>query len=168
MIEKTKKYAFDCHQSINQLYDGKPYSFHLEMVVEIANNFIFYIPEKDRDIVISGCYIHDCIEDTGVDWNDVMIHTNVKIANLSNVLATKSKGTRKERFSDEYYKGIRKEKYAIFVKLCDRIANVKQGLVNGKPILDMYKKEHKHFKEMLYDNYEYQKMWDYLDFLISK
>jgi len=166
MIEKTKKYAFDCHQSINQLYDEKPYSFHLEMVVEIANNFIFYIPEKDRDVVISGCYIHDCIEDTGVDWYDVMIHTNVKIANLSCALATKLTGNRKERFSNEYYKGIREEKYATFVKLCDRIANVEYSVKSdNQNLFKMYKKEYNHFKEMLYTD-EYEDMWNYLDSLM--
>ena len=168
MIEKTKKYSFDCHKSINQLYDGKPYSFHLEMVVDVAKHFIYYIPVEKRDIVISGCYVHDCIEDTGVDWYDVMDHTNIEIANLSYVLATKSKGTRKERFTDEYYKGIRETQYATFVKLCDRIANVQHGLNNKKPILDMYKKEHKHFKEMLYVKDEYRNMWNLLDYLIKQ
>lgn len=166
LIEKSRKYAFDCHSTINQLYDDHPYSYHLEMVVDCAKKYIYYIPINKRDIVISGCYVHDVIEDCKINWKSVMKETNFEISILSRVLAT-GEGTRKERFSDDYYNGIKNTKYATFVKLCDRIANVQQGLINKNPVLNMYKKEHEHFKEMLYVAGEYEDMWKELDDLLS-
>ena len=168
--EIAKKHAIACHRMMFHKYDeDKDYEFHLSMVRDVAEFFKDYIPEEDRDMVFSAIWEHDTLEDCELVCSEVDLRklTSYSIQLIVRAVTT-GKGTRKERFSDEYYKGIRKEKYATFVKLCDRIANVKQGLVNGKPILDMYKKEHKHFKEMLWDKYEYRKMWDYLDFLISK
>lgn len=167
--EISKKHAYQCHYLTNHKYDGdREYSFHLNMVREISEFFKHHISKKDRDDVFSAIFEHDTLEDCKIicSFEDLKRETNSRIASIVKAVTT-GEGTRKERFTDEYYKGIRETKYATFVKLCDRIANVRYGLDNNESIVKMYKKEHEHFKKMLYVQGEYEEMWNLLDHLIS-
>jgi hypothetical protein len=59
---------------------------------------------------------------------------------------TNEKGkNRKERANDKYYEGIRNTPGAVFVKLCDRIANVQYSKMTGSRMFEMYKKENDDF-----------------------
>lgn len=84
------------------------------------------------------------------------------IAELAYACTNEKGRTRQERANDKYYEGIRNTKYATFVKLCDRIANVEYSLSTKNRMFDMYKKEQKHFRDMLYTD-EYKEMWEYLE-----
>jgi hypothetical protein len=80
---------------------------------------------------------------------------------------TNEKGrTRAERANDKYYQGIVDYRYAKFVKMCDRIANVYHSFIKGSGMFIKYQKEHKNFKEKLYDPY-FQEIWDYMDKQVS-
>jgi len=46
MIEKAKEYAIKCHTDTCHYYDTHLYSYHLQMVVDVANKFIHLIPER--------------------------------------------------------------------------------------------------------------------------
>ena len=170
-IEKiAKKHAIACHRMMNHKYDGdKDYEFHLSMAIKIGKFFEDNIPEKDRGIVFAAIWSHDTLEDCQLlcSFSDLTKLLGSQVSFIVKSVTTGT-GTRKERFTDEYYKGIRETQYATFVKLCDRIANVQHSLNTKKPILDMYKKEHKHFKEMLYMKDEYRNMWNLLDYLIKQ
>jgi hypothetical protein len=74
---------------------------------------------------------------------------------------------RDERAGEAYYDGLKSIKYGEFYKLCDRIANVKNGLKNGGRMVDGYKKEYPHFKEQLKNDPQYNEMWEYLERLVS-
>ncbi len=67
---------------------------------------------------------------------------------------------------DYIYEEIKNTKYATFVKLCDRIANVTYSKESKSSMFNKYKKEHEHFKEMLY-TLEYKPMWEHLDKLFE-
>ena len=161
MLEKSKEYALQCHISTNHFYDDKPYEFHLEMVVSVAKKFIHLIPEKYRDIVLSACWLHDSIEDTRQTYNDVISKTSTQVAEIVYALTNEKGKTRKERASDKYYEGIRNTEFAIFVKMCDRIANVEYSLSKGSNMIDMYKKENPYFISKIYDE-KYDEMFKYL------
>jgi hypothetical protein len=83
---------------------------------------------------------------------------------------------RKERANDKYYEGIRNTPGAVFVKLCDRIANVQYSKMTGSRMFEMYKKENTEFIKELgligdgveYPGHEYYKMYKYLDNLLYK
>ena len=167
MFEKiAKEHAFKCHSDINHLHDkDKPYSTHLEMVRKIAEKYKHHIPEKDRDEVFSAIYEHDSLEDCPVTFEELSKLLNNRIATIVYAVSTGT-GTRKERFNDAYYKKINDTEYAKFVKLCDRIGNVKQAVISGNDIYKMYKKESQYFKEMLYVKGEYEDMWEELDFYL--
>jgi len=40
IIAKAKNYASNLHAERNLTYDGKPYSFHLEMGIDASDKFI--------------------------------------------------------------------------------------------------------------------------------
>lgn len=135
LIKNIRERAAATHAAVNQFYDDtKPYSYHLNMVADLAMKYADYVCTDAKDYLplVFGAYFHDSIEDARLTYNDV-----VKIAReymddaRSHVAAeivyalTNDKGrTRAERAGEKYYAGIRCTPYAPFVKLCDRMANM--------------------------------------------
>jgi (p)ppGpp synthase/HD superfamily hydrolase len=152
MLEKNKKFAINAHENVNHLYGNRPYSFHLNMVVEVAQEFLHHIPEEDRDVVLSACWLHDTIEDCRLTYNDILKVAGLQIAEIVYALSNEKGQTRKERANDKYYQGICETPYARFVKLCDRIANVKHSLTEHSKMFLMYQKENKNFTAQLFKN----------------
>lgn len=79
-------------------------------------------------------------------------------------LCTEDKGrNRAERKSDVWYHAIKKNDLAVFVKLCDIIANVKYSLLTNSSMFKKYKAEYNQkVKPMLYTE-QYKDMFNYLD-----
>jgi len=161
MIEKAKKYAIDCHEKTEHLYDGKPYVIHLQMVFDTANKFIYLVPKEQRENVLAACWVHDVIEDCRQTYNDVKKATNEEIAELAYALTNEKGRTRHERANDKYYEGIRQTPFAIFVKVCDRISNYEYSKKQGSKMTEVYEKEMGGFIEQLYDA-RYEEMFNYL------
>jgi (p)ppGpp synthase/HD superfamily hydrolase len=159
--ENAKHFAVNHHQATNHFYDGLPYEFHLNMVVETAKKFIHFVPERQRDVVLAACWAHDTIEDTRVTYNDVKSALGEEVAEIVYALTNEKGRTRKERANEKYYDGIRETPYAGFVKICDRIANAEYSKNQQTTMLDKYKEEFEYFEHRLY-NELYHDMFDYL------
>ena len=144
-------FAIKAHSDTNHLYDGKPYSVHLAMVAYYAQKYIEYVPEEYRDDVISACWLHDTIEDTRNTYNDIKKISCEFIADIVYAVTNEKGKNRKERANDAYYKGIRETPFAVFVKLCDRLANVKYSLDTNSRMLDVYRKENYEFINKLFN-----------------
>jgi (p)ppGpp synthase/HD superfamily hydrolase len=161
MLEKIKSFAIKAHENVNHLYGNRPYAFHLNMVVEAAQAFIHHIPEADRDTVLAAAWLHDTIEDCRLTYNDIVELAGTPIADIVYALSNEKGKTRKERANDKYYEGIRHTPYARYVKLCDRIANVKHSQSEQSPMFAMYQKENENFVSKLFHEdvliYEYEK-----------
>lgn len=161
--ELCKKY----HYSTAHFYDKKPYIYHLDMVYEVAYKYKHLLPERYTELVFIACYTHDLIEDCRFTYHDVRKQFGGIVAEITYAVSTEKGKTRKERANEKYYDGIRNTQYATFVKLCDRIANVRHSKdTQGHSKFEMYKDEHKYFSDMLYSD-EYKEMWDELDELLS-
>lgn len=179
---KVFHFAAKAHADVNHYYNDGPYAYHLQAVGNVAIKFKHLIPKEDQDSVIQACYCHDLIEDTRLNYNDVkskISNLNIdyvadsKLDNHSKLVAdivyavTNEKGrNRKERANDKYYQGIRETKYATFVKLCDRIANMQYGKSINSSQYKMYCKEWLHFKASLWDSLSmelYKEMFDYIE-----
>lgn len=168
MLEETSKnYSINCHSSVNHFYDDLPYSYHLEMVNKIAKKFIHLIPEKDRDLVLASTWAHDLIEDCRVTYNNVKEILTEDVADIVYALTNEKGKTRKERANEKYYLGIKETKYATFVKLCDRIANVQFSKQNGSSMFNSYKKEFEEFENFLYEE-QYSEIFEFLKSLINE
>jgi (p)ppGpp synthase/HD superfamily hydrolase len=145
------KWILDQHTGTNHMYDTYlPYEFHLRMVVESAKKYLDLLlvvdrEESFRDGVILGAWGHDLIEDTRVSYNDVKERLGHVAAEIIYSVSNEKGKNRKERANDKYYEGIRNTPGAVFVKLCDRIANVQYSKMTGSRMFEMYKKENDNF-----------------------
>ncbi len=173
-LQETKEYFYHLHDiECNQKYNKTlPYSFHLEMVAHQANKFNHCLPnryEKSRpqnkysdkliwDEVITGCLGHDSIEDARITYNDLVTQFGDIAAEIIYACT--------EVHSIEYYEYLAKNDLAIFVKLCDIIANVTFSILSNSSMYNKHKKEHEKTRQYLYKE-QYKSMFDHLDKLFS-
>jgi (p)ppGpp synthase/HD superfamily hydrolase len=136
-LEQIRSMAHQIHESVNQFYDGdKPYGYHLDMVAKevYAYGHLVLVGEADLLPLFMGAWFHDSIEDARVSYNDVkkialklgLTEEQAFMASEIVYALTNEKGrNRKERAGKRYYEGIRNTPYAPFVKMCDRMANIR-------------------------------------------
>jgi (p)ppGpp synthase/HD superfamily hydrolase len=163
LVLLCRDYAVERHKRTNHYYDHHPYSFHLEMVVAAAEKFIHLIAPQDRDKVLGACWAHDVIEDTRATYNNVKDAIGVEVADIVYALTNEKGRTRAERANDKYYAGIRANYWAIFVKCCDRIANMEYSMNHAQNgMIATYRREYAHFKLMLVHP-DFKALFDLLD-----
>lgn len=160
LIEKAKAYGIKCHFDVNQKYDGdKPYSHHLEMVYEYAKKYSYLLTDEySIELAFASAWTHDVIEDARQTYNDVVKELGVDIAEITYALTTEKGKNRQERANSAYYAGIRQIKCAVFIKICDRLANVSYSKKTDSRMLEVYSKEHEHFYNELY-SVDFNDMW---------
>ena len=136
-LEQIRSMAHQIHESVNQFYDGdKPYGYHLDMVAKevYAYGHLILVGEDELLPLFMGAWFHDSIEDARVSYNDVkkialklgLTEEQAFMASEIVYALTNEKGrNRKERAGKRYYEGIRNTPYAPFVKMCDRMANIR-------------------------------------------
>jgi (p)ppGpp synthase/HD superfamily hydrolase len=163
-----------------------PYEFHLRMVNQVAQDFkhllddeLDYFSGKEtvrhdenkvtlRTACLRATWGHDLIEDCRVSYNDVMNVLGQEAADIVYAVTNEKGKNRHERANEKYYKGIYETPGAVFVKLCDRIANLQYSKMTKSRMYNMYKKENNNFIESLYsEGHHTQPMWDYLTNLFN-
>lgn len=177
-LKAIKERASKLHESVNQTYGGKPYSHHLCMVAETMDRHIEELNNPNYElykVLYFASMFHDSIEDARLTYNDVakiaLKYMNLDDATWATEIVyalTNEKGrTRKERANEKYYKGIRDTPYAPFIKICDRIANMKHSKEVGNRMFHTYKKELPEFLNSIYDERTPQGILDELKSLVS-
>lgn len=160
IVTKIRTAAWALHEQVGQTYDKTlPYGHHLSMVADSALQYGHIVVAREEDIlpIIFGAYYHDSMEDARLTYNNVrqtgeqyMTAEQALMAAEIVFALTNDKGrTRAERAGERYYAGIRATPYAPFVKLCDRLANMRyshsgSGAVN-QHMLEVYCTEWPHF-----------------------
>lgn len=163
----------------NQYYqNGIHYSKHLK---ETVQNAITYWPLKDiPDHIIIGAAGHDLIEDARTTYHDIIklvteygFSKDCALESAEIVYAcTDEKGRdRSSRHSDSYFEELAKNRDAVFVKLCDLLANVTASVlsssVQGLHYSTLYKSEFNNVKKWLYKAGEYDSLWKLLEWLLK-
>lgn len=159
MTSIARDYAVLQHGS--QLYDGRPYDYHLAAVVAVLVRFGHTEPEFR-----AAAWLHDVVEDTGVSIEDIVASFGPRVGELVWAVSSEPGKNRKERNAATYPK-TRATKGGVTLKLADRIANVEHSLHGDGRLLGMYKKEHPVFREALYEKGVADKMWVHLDELLA-
>lgn len=172
MNHKIISYALKAHESVNQLYDDKPYAVHLAMVIHYAYTYLHLIPENLRQPVIDACWLHDTMEDCRKTYNDILKATEDKLVTEIVYAVCNEKGkNRKQRANGKYYKGIRETPGAIWTKCFDRFANIKYSKALRSSMWDKYVFEHEDFIKSLFPDENskipYQSMITDLDKLVN-
>ena len=160
-----------CHENTNHMYDEYiPYHFHLRMADRVGGQFEHLLDgtcdlqtgktreelEHTRIGFVSlrmacrkAIWAHDTIEDTRENFNSVSKHLGQDAAEIVYAVTNEKGKNRAERANEKYYAGIVATPGAVFVKLCDRIANVQYGKMTGSSMYEKYSKENAHFIKSL-------------------
>lgn len=157
-VERAKLVAQRVHA--NQYYDIYPYMYHIESVVNVAKSIY-----GDNEDIISGCYLHDSMEDGDLSYNDIKKAFGIQVAEIVYAVTDELGRNRKER-KEKTYPKIRADWKATVVKICDRIANVRQSKEYNSGMFQTYKKEHENFKHEIYNaNHpaHVEQAWDMLE-----
>lgn len=174
-----KEWIFDQHRNTNHFYAGYlPYEYHLKLAYTFFDSFKHLLEHEydmlmgkewtpnyrkneemvsERDACELAVLGHDLIEDTRVTYNDVSNILGRHAAEIIYAVTNEKGKNRKERANTKYYQEMRKVPGAVFVKLCDRLANVTHGKIFKSSMIHKYKDEHKHFCKMLGRYTEYSK-----------
>lgn len=167
LIKKAKDYGIKAHSDSNHLIDGKPYTIHLSYVYDYAMKFFHLLPEGDiRFNILAATWVHDVIEDARQTYNDVLKATSKEVADIAYAVTNEKGKTRDERANGKYYEGILSTPGADFVKICDRLANIKYSKENNSHIFNCYKKESEGFYRKL-QNPQYTPMFIEMDELLD-
>lgn len=153
-------FAIEAHK--NQLYGKLPYHAHLTYVVMTALRFIHNIEQKLQEEVIQSCWLHDTNEDSGITYGEIKKHFGEFVANVVYAVTNEKGKDRREKF-ERTMPSLSKNRHAVFVKLCDKIANTSYSKMESSSMYDAYVSEYKQFKKFLYVKGEYEDMWNELD-----
>lgn len=146
LVYTAQQYAIECHRGTNHKYNEYPYDYHLEMVFDYGVKYGHLIEDKnDLIYALAVCWTHDVIEDCRQTYNDVKNICGVQVADLTYALTNEKGRNRKERANAKYYSDIRNCPNADFVKVCDRLANIKFSVDNNHRMIDAYRKEYENF-----------------------
>lgn len=169
---RAKEYFTNAHDETNHTYvDEKSYAeTHLQHTATITQRFaqIVGLTIEETELAISAAWGHDAVSDARVTHNDILkTLQSATLAKLCCNLCEDVHGTtRDERNSPAYYERLRSHKLSVFVKICDRIANVEQGTWEGTSSMPKrYAKEFPEFYNELctkVDYPEFELLWEYL------
>ena len=166
-VLKAKQYAFEKHDKPSdcQRYGKAPYSKHLLDVKDVGERYKHLLSKEDIPIVMCSILLHDTVEDTDTTPNKLKKEFSNRIASI--VLAVSNeRGWDKKEILFKTLPKIWKDDLAIFVKLCDRIANTmnsKNGYdEKSKGLFQRYSDEYPVFRYAL-KNKLYSAMWEELD-----
>jgi hypothetical protein len=159
-FEYFRDWCMSRHDEVcNQKYAKVlPYSQHLHYVHAQAKKFSHLIPGDKLFLVKAACYGHDMIEDARVTYNDIIEIGRKKgmaqqeAEELAEIifLCTEMRGrNRAERKNEEFYRTLVENELAVFVKLCDIIANIKYSLLENSSMYEKYKAEWPKIKRYL-------------------
>lgn len=167
MTSSKTQWCIDRHAETNHMYDTYlPYEFHLRMAAHVADRFKhllndrlnYYTSEETlmadgfvslRNACLLAVWGHDLIEDARCSYNDVKSVLGQEAADIVYAVTYNKGRSRKERASSRYYDEIRATPGAVFVKLCDRIANVQYSTMTGSRQRSMYEAENPEFMSQL-------------------
>lgn len=170
---------YDIHDiECNQKYDGNlPYSFHLKMVVNQIEKYSHTVSSRynsiDRkrlftsfdslkaDLTLAGGG-HDLIEDARLTYNNVLELTNSPfVTDIIRCCTTPDIAgrNREERHSKLFFERLSEERWAVFVKLCDILANVIYSCLTNSRMYNIYREEFSELYSKLYVYGEFEDIW---------
>jgi (p)ppGpp synthase/HD superfamily hydrolase len=166
-LKEGKEYFYNLHDiECNQKYSNNlPYSFHLDLVAMQALKFEKYIFVDDPYYTATwiGIYGHDSIEDARVSYNEIKNKFGEIVADVIYACTEYRGKTREERKPEQFYVELKLNEIAVFVKLCDIIANSLYSQMTGSTMFKKYKKEYEEkVRKILYTD-QYKDMFTYLD-----
>lgn len=163
-VKKIRHYSIKTHNGVNQKYGkNENYSFHLDMVGDFGKTYLHLLPKERQKYAHAGCFAHDRIEDCRETHADLVKYCGKDVADIVYAVTDEKGKTREERKPKKLYDDMLYNMEAVFVKLCDRLANLKYSkdrysymteeqikTAKKPPMFVKYCNEHVNFKKKLY------------------
>lgn len=168
IVQKTAEFAVRSHRAVNHKYGEHDYERHLQIVVDFFHKYKYLLNESEWVIVEQVCWLHDVIEDCHKTYGDITKEFGVEVADLVYLLTDEKGKNRKERAA-RTYPALSRSKNAVFVKLCDRLANTSESVAQQSSMYWKYQEEFGYFKYMLYNkHHKFDEMWSDLETMSSQ
>lgn len=159
IIDRAIKLARKYHGA--QMYGEHSYMYHLQNVAKLA---ILIDPQslnnEERINAICSAWLHDILEDTNCPESEIIEACNPEVLEIVKCLSNDCENERM------YFEKVAQNKIAIFVKVCDRISNVRECLRNGSAKINKYKRQNQMFHEILFRS-RFEFAFNYLAELIN-
>lgn len=140
-VTKAREFAILAHGG--QRYGEHPYHVHLDAVADLVRKH-----GEDAEIL---AYLHDVVEDTSVEPEEIAAAFGQRIAACVEILSDAPGKDRKERKRATYARMAEVSgelELALLVKAADRLANLRACMADGKDgLLQVYKDEHAAFRQ---------------------
>ena len=153
---------FAQYQIRHKHYDNFSYMYHIEEVVRYAR---YYAKDGSVEQLIAEivALLHGIIEDGDVTYNDVKKEFGEFVAECAYRVSDEKGRNRKARKPDSLYEEMKEIVMSTFIKLCDRFSNCKNSKMRKGSMGSTYQKEHKPFKEKLYEKGVLERVWGDLE-----
>lgn len=147
-----------------QLYGRWSYTVHLVDVVRAVGEF-----GCDAAFMRAAAWLHDSIEDTDVTVEEIYHLVHPAVAGLVHAVTDLPGATREERKRKTLPRIRAAGSDAVFLKLCDRIANVRRCEAGDRRAM-MYASEHREFADALWMPGEpkLSRAWSALSLLLER
>lgn len=174
-IEETKLMAFKIHKECGSVYGNEEstmdYSVHLKMVHSFFKKYKHYLKKDILEDVEKAIWFHDIMEEGHHSYNDVVKIIGLRAADIVSNVTDEFGKSRKEKMLKTLPKTASTYE-SIFVKLCDRLANITFSLQEKNKNLesnkyDMYVSEYQIFRFFLKKKDWFIDMWKELDELVN-
>lgn len=123
LMNKAWEFAINAHG--DQMYGDKPYSYHLQQVVD--NVMIRTADNPMQPTYVAVAWLHDTMEDCGVTFKELQDEFGLAIADSVKRL-TKTK----DMDYNNYLAGCIVSAVAREVKICDTMANLQESFRNNR------------------------------------
>jgi hypothetical protein len=173
--EEVRLLAFKIHKECGSVYGNETetmdYSVHLNMVHSFFEKYKHYIKKENIEEVEKAIWFHDIMEEGHHSYNDVVKLIGLKSADIVANVTDEFGKSRKEKMLKTLPKTASTYE-SIFVKLCDRLANITFSLQEKNKNLssnkyDMYVSEYQIFRFFLKKKDWFKDMWNELDGLVN-
>jgi len=125
LILKALKYATSKHRGQKRKVSGAEYITHPILVSYLAAS---YKRSKALETLICAAILHDTVEDTKATYNQILRLFGMPVASLVFELTSDSAALKKMgklEYLKSHMAGM--SSYALFLKLCDRLANLRDN-----------------------------------------
>jgi (p)ppGpp synthase/HD superfamily hydrolase len=150
----------------DQKYGDKPYSDHLRAVAQLL--YILARPEEDVvDDVMAAALLHDVLEDTDARPEEIEQLFGANVLEIVRACTKTDEDLCRRCAFRRTVKALKVNRWALPVKLADRLANMQNSLANRSTHLNMYVREYPEFKQLLHDG-TWAELWVALDDTFKK
>jgi (p)ppGpp synthase/HD superfamily hydrolase len=120
--------SFSAKAHAKQMIGGMeiPYLKHISAVTMETLSAMMHSPEQNWDInlALQCALLHDVIEDTHIDYDEVLMSFGKKVADGVLALTKNDKLPKNEQMQDSLTRILTQDKEIRLVKMCDRIDNL--------------------------------------------